>query len=182
MSRRLLLVLAVLVSACIERPQPPGSKARNVDRSELTDVILQRAPTPQVPVGAVFDDAVELVGYDLEPAKPKAGDQVTVTFWWKARDEVYDDWQIFVHLEDATDTNPRRLADHYPADGRYRTAAWRAGDIIKDQWSFRMPRLPGRIQLWTGLFIGNQRMPLTSAGRGRGDGADRVRAGVVVVP
>lgn len=180
--RACLVVVALLATACIERPQTARGKAAQVDRTKLTDVLYALAPTPQVPVGAVFGDAIELVGYDLDPAKPAAGQPVKVTYWWRAVGTVDDDWQVFVHLEDETDANPRRLADHFPADKRFPTSAWREGDVIKDEWSFTLPKNPGRIQLWTGLYIAQQRLDLSRAGRGRSDSANRVRAGVVVVP
>lgn len=183
MSLRARLVFVVLLAtACIERPQTDRGRSAQVDRTRLSDVLFSTAPTPQVPVGAIFGDAIELVGYDLEPATPAAGQLVQVTYWWRAIGTVDDDWQVFVHLEDETDANPRRLADHFPASKRFPTSAWREGDVIKDQWSFTLPRNPGRIQLWTGLYIAQQRLDLTRPGRGRSDSANRVRAGVVTVP
>lgn len=179
--RLCLCLFVVFTSACIERPQAFGHKARQVDRSTLTDVIQAKAPAPQVRLDAVFDDAIELIGYDVAPTQPKAGERVEVTFWWRALDVVDDDWRVFVHLEDETEANARQTADHYPADGRYRTVAWQEGEVVKDEWSFKAGSTPGRIEVFTGLYQGSQRMTLSQAGRGKNAGTNRLRAGVISV-
>ena len=71
------------------------------------------------------------------------------------------------------------LRDHFPAEGRFRTSAWKAGDIIKDTFAIRIPPQAGGIELWTGFYQGNDRLPLESAGRGLSDGNNRVRIGVI---
>lgn len=179
--RLCLCLVIVFAAACIERPQAFTHEARQVDRSKLADIIHAQAPNPQKRLDAVFDDAIEFIGYDVKPTQPRTGQPVEVTFWWRAVESIDDDWQVFVHLEDETDANPRRTVDHYPAGNRYRTVAWQEGEVVKDQWTFTAGSAPGRIQIFTGLYQGSQRMPLSQAGRGKNAGSDRLRAGVVVV-
>lgn len=167
--------------ACIERPETPRSRAASVDRSKLGDVLSTTAPVPQVPVGAVFDGALELVGYDVSPREPKGGDTVEVTFWFRAKSDLTDDWQVFVHLDDEGKQAARVHGDHWPAKDRFRTSAWRAGDVVRDTWSFTAPGNVERLQIWTGLYSGETRMPLTQVGRGVSDGQNRVRAGTIVL-
>ena len=146
----------------------------------LGDVIATEPIEPAFPVGAVFENAIELVGYDVSPTPAKRGEEVTVTFWWRSRAPVPDDWMVFVHLDDETRTVGRVIADHFPAMGRFRTPAWREGDVIRDEWRFSAPQ--GEIDglaLWTGFYRGETRLKVSSAGRGLRDGVNRVRAGVL---
>lgn len=174
-------LLLVFAAACIERPQDLAHKARQIDRTALADVIHARVPVVNRPIRAVFDDTIEFVGYDVAPSQPKVGEQVEVTFWWRALDFVDDDWQVFVHLEDETEANARQTVDHFPAESRYRTHAWQEGEIIADHWSFRAGNAPGRIRILTGLYRGPERMPLSLAGSGKNAGSNRLQAGVIIV-
>lgn len=175
------LVACACLLACIERPETPRSRAASVDRSKLKDVLQTSAPVPQVPVGAVFDDAIELVGFDVQPAEPKAGEPVEITFWYRVKADITEDWQVFVHVDDEAATAPRINGDHWPAKDRFRTSAWQPGDVVRDTWGFTAPAGVEKLQLWTGLYYGETRMPLTTPGRGLSDGKNRVRAGTVVL-
>lgn len=174
------VVACAALLACIERPETPRSRAASVDRSSLTDVLFTAAPTPAYPVGATFGDAVELVGYDLSPDPAPHGAVATVTFWWRVLAPLDEDWKVFVHLEDEGHQQTRIIGDHWPAEDRFHTFAWRAGDVVKDVWRFTAPAGPSeQLALWTGLYRGDTRLPLTRPGKGVNDGQNRVRAGAV---
>jgi hypothetical protein len=130
-------------------------------------------------VGARFEDGIELLGYDVDPEPAERGGRANVTFYFKATENVPEDWEIFVHVDDTVKNAGRILKDHYPAEGRFRTNSWKAGDIIKDTFSLPVPALAGGLEVWTGFYQGNERLNLVSAGRGSTDGADRVRVGVI---
>jgi len=173
----LLLFLPVLAAACIERPETPAVRRSAADRSSLGGVLLASLPQARYPVGAVFGDAVELVGLDVTPDPVPHGARATVTSYLRVTGELDDDWKVFVHLDDEARAAPRVNADHWPAGDRYRTSAWRKGDIVRDTWSFVAPAgSVERLELWTGFYKGDDRLPLTSAGRARSDGGNRVRA------
>ena len=171
--------LCVLTLACIERPFEEGSAGRaQVDRSALRDVLVP-PPSDATPVGAVFGSSVELLAYKLEPAGLVPGQRSKLTLYWRCRAEM-EAWHIFVHLDDATGTGERIHAEHDPAGGRFPTDAWKAGDVVADSFWF----VPGRTPLlfFLGLFSqGENRLPLVSAGRGRDDGNNRLRAGVLPI-
>ncbi len=89
-------------------------------------------------------------------------------------------WHIFVHLDDATGTAGRIHAEHDPAGGRFPTDAWKPGDLIADSIWF----VPGSkpLMLYLGFYTqGENRLNLTSPGRGRDDGNDRLLAGVLPI-
>jgi len=174
------LVFALLCCACIERPfeSPPVRARTQVDRAALRDVLVP-PPPGAVPMGAVFGNAAELVAYKLEPPQMIPGQRATLTLYWRCRAEM-EPWHIFVHLDDATGTGERIHAEHDPAGGRFPTDAWKPGDFIADAFSFVAVSHP--LLLYLGFYSqGENRLPLTSPGRGRDDGNNRLLAGILPV-
>jgi hypothetical protein len=179
--KRHLFVAAALsapLAACIERPWQDTPAARTqIDRSALGDVLVSAPPPDLVPVGAVFGNAVELIGYKLEPPTLVPGQRTRLTFYWRCRAEL-EAWHIFVHLDDANGTGERIHGDHDPAQGRYPTDAWRPGDIIADPIVFAPGRSP--LLVFLGFYTqGDNRLPLTATGLGRDDGSSRLLAGTL---
>ena len=173
-----LLLIASL--ACIERPYQ-GSQPQQrtqVDRNTLRDVLVA-PPADLTPVGAVFGNAAELIGYKLEPPQLIPGQRSRLTFYWRCRAEL-EPWHVFVHLDDANGTGQRIHADHDPANGRFPTDAWRPGDVIADSILF-VPG-PDALALYLGFYSqGEARLPVTNAGRGRDDGQSRLLAGILPI-
>jgi len=171
------LTAALLCCACIERPfdQPQARARSHVDRAALGDVLVP-PPAGAVPMGAVFGNAVELVAYKLEPPQLVAGQRAVLTLYWRCRAEL-EAWHVFVHLDDAA-TGERIHAEHDPAGGRFPTDAWKPGDFIADSFPFVAGSHP--LMLYVGFYSqGENRLPLTSPGRGRDDGNNRLLAGVL---
>ncbi len=173
LSRDLLTVTFVLspvLLSCIERPDHMAS---------LSDVLLTSPPPMAHPVAAVWDNTIELLGYNVTPEPATRGDRANVTIYYRALQDIVDDWQIFVHCEDQAKVQQRFNMDHYPAGGRARTNVWRKGDIIKDEWSLPYPATESALELWVGFYRDDDRMPISSQGRGVNDGSNRLRMGVL---
>jgi hypothetical protein len=176
---RLGILFIALSLGCIERAyegaQGPPARAQ-VDRSALRDVLVPPPPDATA-VGAMFGNAAELLAYKLEPPALVPGQRSKLTLYWRCRAEM-EPWHIFVHLDDATGTGERIHAEHDPAGGRFPTDAWRPGDLIADS----IPFVPGQHPLlfFLGFYSsGENRLPLTSPGRGRDDGNNRLLAGIL---
>ena len=178
------LALSACAVACIERPydgsasSAPSAPARpQVDRAALHDVLLTALPEGTVPVGALFGGAAELVGYRTEPPQLVPGQRLRITLLWRCKAEL-EPWHVFVHLDDAGGAGERIHAEHDPAGGRFPTDAWKPGDLIADSFTVTAGR--GALQLYLGLYSsGESRLALTSPGRGRDDGANRLLAGTI---
>ena len=180
--KRLSLLCAALAAlcGCIERPwqdQPSAHPA--IDRSRLAGVLVTAPPANLIPVGAIFGNAAELVGYTMEPRALVQGERTRLTFYWRCLAEL-EPWHIFVHLDDANGSGERIHAEHEPAQGRYPTDAWLPGDLVADPIVF----VPGRSPLF--LFLGfytqgDTRLPLTTPGRGRDDGQSRLLVGTLQI-
>ncbi len=181
-SLALALLLCAPLAACIERPydgtsapQPAPARAQ-VERGSLKDVLINTLPSEVTPVGALFGNAVELVGYQSEPPAILPGERMRLTLYWRCKAEV-EPWHIFVHLDDVAGEG-RIHAEHDPAGGRFPTEAWKAGDLIADSFTFVAGRSP--LNLFLGFYSqGETRLALNSAGRGRDDGANRLFAGLL---
>ena len=67
-----------------------------------------------------------------------------------------DGWRAFTHLE-----RPQRTSfinvDHAPVKGKYPVGAWKAGEIIRDEHSIRLPRQLGDAdgEVYVGLWRGD---------------------------
>jgi hypothetical protein len=179
--RSLAAALLALSLSCIERPYQEGQAApprAQVDRSTLRDVLVP-PPADATAVGALFGGAAELLAWKMEPPALVAGQRARMTLYWRCKAEL-EPWHIFVHLDDAAGSGERIHAEHDPAGGRFPTDAWKPGDTIADSFWF----VPGRTPLlfFVGFYSqGDNRLQLTSAGRGRDDGNNRLLVGVLPI-
>ena len=95
------LLLLLVLTACLERPfdaPRPAAPRAPVDRAALQGVLIAALPEGVVPVGAIFANAVELVGYRLTPPALVPGRQARLTFYWRCRAQL-EAWRVFVHLD-----------------------------------------------------------------------------------
>ncbi|MCC7380349.1 MAG: hypothetical protein IT384_00860 [Deltaproteobacteria bacterium] len=183
MSRALLLV-TLLGASCLPNPQSLPEARESFDRRALLGSVIVSTVPPLQEVGAVFDERLELVGYDLDPASPRRGDSVEIRFYWRARRSVSEDYRVFIHA-DAQASGARRIhGDHFPAGGRYPTWAWREGELIADAFRIAIPRDygPDRLEIYAGLYRGEYRVPLTAPGLAPADRENRSRAITISLP
>ncbi len=169
---------------CIEPAPGAGGKQREAGGRETrrreTSAYLQPAARPAHPAHAVFGNAIELVGWDLEPPAPAPGEWVTLTLYWRALDELDTSWRVFVHL-DGREGQERIHGDHPPAAGTYPTDRWHRGDVVRDPVRIRVPRgyRGEALDAWVGWFSGETRLRITNPGEVRQDGDDRLLLAVV---
>jgi hypothetical protein len=116
-------------------------------------------------VSASFEQGLDLVGYDLDPAVLEAGDTLTVTLHWQARDWVDAPYTAFVHLRDPTGKGVTQ-ADDPPFDGLHPTDHWLPGERLRDERRLTVPETtpPGRYQLVVGWYdpLTLDRLPLVN--------------------
>ncbi|HEY8475487.1 MAG TPA: hypothetical protein VIN09_01315, partial [Chloroflexota bacterium] len=124
------------------------------------------APESQHPVGASFEEGIELLGYDLLGARegdssafrPQPGDAVEVELHWRASESLGEEgvetsYTVFVQVIDAAG---RLVAQHdgLPAGGAAPTTTWAPGEVVRDRHALALPPdLPaGRYALIAGLY------------------------------
>ncbi|RAL23616.1 hypothetical protein DL240_05505 [Lujinxingia litoralis] len=146
----LALATGTLCTAC--QSSEPRVVLTQEQWSQVREHILEEAPTPKYPIGATYDDTIELIGLDID-GELKAGQEVTFTWYWRALQDVERDWKIFVHF-DSQSQPLRQNLDHYPVGDLFRTPLWKEGQIIRDQQTVKLredfPR--GEALPYIGLF------------------------------
>ncbi len=170
--------LALASMSCIERPYESAPTQRmQFDRSSVRDALVTGVPPDMIPVGAIYGNAAELLGYRIEPAPLMPGQRARITLYWRCRGPL-EPWHIFVHLDDANGSGDRIHAEHDPVQGRFPTNAWQPGDIIADAFVVQIGRVP--LNMFIGFFAESEsRLTLDSPGRGRDDGSNRLFAGLL---
>lgn len=151
----LTLSAGTLCAAC--QSNEPQVVLTQEQWSQVREHILEEAPEPEHAIGATYNDAIELIGLDID-GELKAGQEVTFTWYWRALKDVKRDWQIFVHFD--SQAHPlRQNLDHYPVDELYRTSLWKEGQIIRDSQTFvlREDFPTGDALPYVGLFRGDER-------------------------
>lgn len=172
------LSLLCLCLACVPHPESVREARSHFPREELVGSVLLASPPALTPLGSVFDDRVELLGVELDPPRPQAGDTVSVRFVFRVRRPLFDDFQVFVHGDPSGPSTRRLFADHWPAQGRYPSGMWQTGELIDDRFSLAIPRdyAGSRLAVYTGLYKGDLRLPLTDPGQAAADRENRVLA------
>jgi len=184
-----MMVVATLAATSLwscQEVKEPTTTLTQAQWEEVKANLLTEAPA-ELPfkVGAVFGDKIELVGLSVEPAKPKPGQEMTVTYWWRCIGESDVNWQVFVHF-DVTGKRPTRQGlDHHPVRDLYQTTRWKPGQIIRDvqKVQLRNDYPGGEATFWVGLWdpATGKRMPVANGDKVTHDNDNRVNAAVVTV-
>ena len=130
----------------------PRQRALTKEQERIvSESVLTAQPTPQVPIGANFDDKLRLIGVDVDKAEVRPGDSVTVTWYWESLAKATGDWKLFVHFEGRGRREP---FDHDPVGELMPISRLEPGQIIKDVQVLRVPAdFPeGEVKIWTGVF------------------------------
>ena len=131
-------------------------------------------------VGGMFDNRIELVGFDLDLPQPGyvgPGQSFKVKWYWKCHQRVPGAYKIFLHVDGAGN---RLNGDHEPVDERYPVRLWEEGDVVVDVQELRVPAnyRPGQYTFWIGFYAGNNRLDVT---QGAEDSANRLNAGTLTI-
>ncbi len=164
----LVSLLSILPACIVEAPtsEKSGGAAQSA-----------RGQVKPVPVknGAVLGDLAELVGATFAPPSMSTSDGTRVVLVFRTIKPTTDDWQVFVHVEDAEGRGERLNADH-PL--RNPTSRWKAGEVVQDEFVVTLP--PGWKSRAVNVFVGlwlpstNARMKVRNPEAVRTDGNDRV--------
>ncbi len=130
-----------------------GTYALLIDGRLLGQIELRRfQPPPRMGpvVDAVFDNQIDLVGYQFTPAE----DFIGVNIAWQALKSSLPDYTVFVQLLDA-ETNERVAGvDAQPVKGEWPTSRWVKNEVVVDKHLVAMPYglQPGYYKVIVGLY------------------------------
>ena len=114
-----------------------GERAIGLGQIEVEAIPrLFTAPSRQFETSLPIGGFAELVGYDLCPRHPAAGEEISVTLYWRAIARGPARYVVFAHL---LSSGGRLIAQHDgpPAGGERPTAGWAAGEFIADHHPMR---------------------------------------------
>ncbi|MEZ4272070.1 MAG: glycosyltransferase family 39 protein [Myxococcota bacterium] len=145
------------------------------DARKAAEHILKTPPSDMQPLGALFEDKIELLGWRPVTTAVQPGASIELHFFYRCLTYLDKDWQIFAHGDEPGGRSHRLHADHYPLDGLYPTTEWQPGEIIEDVFKIDVPAdYPFKFfYVWTGWYAGNTRMELKN--QVPNDGDNRVR-------
>jgi hypothetical protein len=177
----LAVVVAVVVApACRKPAKVILTKDQQV---RIGENVLKDAPTPKYKSAANFGDNIRLVGIDVAPDQVRAGQEMTITYYWECLRPTTGDWKVFGHLE--LPGGKRMILDHVPVAELYPVNQWKQGEIIRDIQKITVDpeSKAGQALLWAGLFSeeiyrergSGDRMPLVNKEQVPNDGENRVR-------
>lgn len=166
-----LLIILFLVGC--QKLEQPRTELTQSQWRQIQTHLLDEAPEPEYRLDARFADQIELIGFDVD-GDFVAGQELTITWYWKVLEDVHQDWKIFVHF-DSQQERLRQNLDHYPLQAQtnniYRTYHWRQGQIIADaqRVTIRDDYPAGEAIFYVGLFRGETRAPISNDARATDD-------------
>ena len=92
-------------------------------------------PDDLAPLTAVFDDRIQLEGYDLQQ---KSDNSWQLTLYWKALEANSDEAVRFVHVFDPQTEEIVFQADGHPRSNSYPTSQWLEGEIVSDTLAIQL--------------------------------------------
>jgi hypothetical protein len=109
-----------------------------------------------IPVGAVFGHAIELVGFmpDSSLSDLRAGDEMAVTLVWRAQAPVGADYNITLQLL-GPDERVYGQRDAPPLRGSAHTSTWTPGEVLYDPYHLAVASdaPPGEYQLIVAMYL-----------------------------
>ncbi|MCA9538349.1 MAG: carbohydrate-binding family 9-like protein [Myxococcales bacterium] len=153
--------LALLLAwGCQEYAEPALTPAQ---QKKVEAHLLAAPPTPQHAIGAVIEDQVKLLGYDIDKTEVAPGDTLTVTYYLEVLAESPADNMIFVHFQGRrNDPKAWMNLDHHPIEGLQPLRGLKKGQYVKDVQVIKVREdFPGgEAKIYWGLFRGNHRLKI----------------------
>jgi hypothetical protein len=96
---------------------------------------------------------IDLLGYDIPNTEVRPGEELTVLLYWKAREPVAENYQVFVHLRLGESAHTWGQSDKLNP-GDYPTTRWPTDRYVRDLHTFTIPlgTPPGNYTLGVGLW------------------------------
>ncbi|WP_437314270.1 ArnT family glycosyltransferase [Sorangium sp. So ce385] len=152
------------------------------NESWLSRVVLDEPVAPANPLDAMFDDQLEVLGWELTDDEGQQASSVVpqknyhLRTFFRVHRPITGNWKMFVHIDGF---QRRYNGDHAVVDGRYPMSLWQPGDVIVDDHELQLePNFtPGDYALYFGFFAGDARFEVS---RGP-EHENRIRGGVIRV-
>jgi 4-amino-4-deoxy-L-arabinose transferase-like glycosyltransferase len=145
----------------------------------LSPMVLNAMPRLERSLHANLDDKIEVLGIDLLDDRGRAVEAVSpgrtyqLRTYYRVLAALTTEWEEFIHIDGY---HRRHNGDHKPLNGKYPMSLWLPGDVLLDDYEFKLePNFtPGTYNIYLGLFVGDTRLKVVS---GPNDGDNRVNGG-----
>ncbi|WP_437875039.1 glycosyltransferase family 39 protein [Sorangium sp. So ce513] len=152
------------------------------NESWLGRVVLDEPATPANRVEAMFEDQLEVLGWELTDDEGRAVPSVVpqktyrLRTYFRVHRPITGNWKMFVHIDGF---QRRYNGDHPVIEGRYPLSLWQPGDVVVDDHELKLePNFtPGDYTLYFGFYAGETRFEVTAGP----EHDNRVRGGVIRV-
>jgi hypothetical protein len=148
---------------CVEQAE---EKPTVEDMDFIKKNVLQTPPPVQFKVDGDLDGKVVYLGMDASMNPVEPGKDVKLTHYWKVISPPGPGWRMFVHINGPNNQGFINW-DHHPVRGKYPVAQWKAGEIIRDEHTNRLPVTwpHDRMEVYVGLWRGAERMTIKSGAK-----------------
>ncbi len=123
-------------------------------------------PVMMAESGAIWQNGITLIGYDLPDPSAASGD-LPLTLYWQPQAQIDRSLKVFVHLVDASGEIVSQQ-DQVPASADRPTTGWAPGEVIADRYALPLPDNlpPGDYMLRIGWYdpLTGERLSLTGGG------------------
>lgn len=113
----------------------------------------QALPATATPLDRPFQQGIRLLGYELDRPAARPGETLTLALYWQAEQPVQQPFTVFTHLLDANDVVVVGQ-DNPPCRGACPTTTWQPGEVIRDEYTWRLPEtMPaGQYRIQVGMY------------------------------
>ena len=158
-------MLLFAIVAPLRYTMPTYAPPPILTREDLADV--------QNPVDINFGDQIKLVGYELNGEEWHPGEDLLVTMYWEALEDLDEDLWLLMRLVHRRGYD-LTFKDGCPSGGKYTTDHWKQGDVIPSVHRLRIPddaeKHPYRLTLSMHPFDSEEWLPiLNEQGQVTGD-------------
>jgi serine/threonine-protein kinase len=145
---------------------PAGSLVAN--RTLITLVVSNGSRSP---VGANLGGQILLNAYEMPRLQYKAGEAMTLTFFWQALTPPTDNYYLFIYLTTPQGGIVSKI--EAPPQAGQLTTNWRVGELVVDPYQLPVPATaaPGDYQIRIGFYnpTTSVRLPILEPGRAEPD-------------
>lgn len=137
-------------------PQSGTAVGEPVALTEITVKALERnfeLPEHVVPISAILNNEIELVGYRLHDLTVKRRKTFGLTLYWRSLSFSEKNYTVFVHAS-GPDQVIRGQWDSVPVGGQYPTSGWLPGEVVEDHYEVLMGRdvPPWKYDVFVGMY------------------------------
>jgi hypothetical protein len=110
-------------------------------------------PENVVPISAILNDEIELVGYRLHDLTVKRREAFGLTLYWRSLTIPPTNYTVFVHAA-GPDQTIRGQWDSAPVQGQSPTGGWLPGEVVEDHYEIPMGRdvPPWKYDIFVGMY------------------------------